>query len=167
MAFKPVFQETTDDCLSAAWASILGIPLKRVPNFFDAAFLLTEDEDEDSEDFLTAYWDIHSAWLKSVNIHVVTDIFSANEWGLAEALEFLVRDDPFPLYRVGLLGSVGHTEQGHAVVLRGKQIIHDPGAKTSCEYAPEGITLIGGPNPEGKFKFLLPVRIGGLIGEAG
>lgn len=114
---KPVMQSGPDDCISACLASVLEIPLKEVPRFFEIA-----GADE------TEWWRAIKAWL------------ATRGWGVIN-----IDCNAFKLRRIdGYLIVAGESARGlgHSTVWHKGKMIHDPHPEQSGIKEPREIDLL-------------------------
>ena len=101
--FKPVMQTvfgSRGNCMSACLASLLGLPIGQVPNFFDKS----ESDDH--------WWELVREWLKEHGLGVITINYSQ------ELME--------KIGGVHIVAGLSARDVNHAVLYKDGKLFHDP-----------------------------------------
>ena len=111
---KPVMQKVVSagegDCMSACLASILELPLDRVPNFYVG-----------KGDWFNQLW----KFLERAHL----------EWGGQRVpVIALSKSNGIDGYFMAVVQSINFPEKTHAVVFKGKEFVHDPSPLKSKEW---------------------------------
>lgn len=132
-----VKQQEHDDCYAACVATVLGIPLSEVPNFYREAMSWPSSTLEKCP----GVYDLIRDWARTRGFAA---LFLPAQQSLAYVLEQTYRINPEAPF---ILGGESIFGTGHAVVVCGGRIVHEP----SPGYGPDdgGVVL---PGPDGNYE---------------